>query len=445
MGISLGHAKADARRLLHQGDHERALRIAEHALATVPADPELRLLIADALAAAGLREGAVEVYRAVATHDLATGHPLQAFVAGEAMKAAGESSDAIEAAFVSAYAAGSPRLARFAVRPSPADPTTDLPPLDDGADGATLTELAARARASALDFSASGASAPQQFHPLPFLSELRADALRAVLRSAHVRRLPDGAPVMRQGDPGTALYLVASGEVRVFVTSADGAETEIAHLFENTLFGEMALMSDQPRSASVAAVGAADIVEVTREALARVTAEVPTAKEVLNSFARERLIRNLLGSSPLFTPFSKAQQADLLRRFEGHDVAAGTAIIREGEPGRGLFVVLTGDLEVVADANGAAPLATLRSGDIFGEMSLVNDQPTTATVLAVTSSTVLFLPRTYVERLAAAIPEIREYFETVALARARDNTLRLDRVNVPADIIELDTTDVLLL
>ena len=68
---------------------------------------------------------------------------------------------------------------------------------------------------------------------------------------------------------------------------------------------------------------------------------------MLDRFTRERLIKNLLQTSPLFTPFTKAQQSDLLRRFEGHEVEPGTEVIREGEPGQGLFVVLSGELEVV--------------------------------------------------------------------------------------------------
>jgi CRP-like cAMP-binding protein len=73
-------------------------------------------------------------------------------------------------------------------------------------------------------------------------------------------------------------------------------------------------------------------------------------------------------------------------------------------------------------------------------MSLVTDQPTTATVRAATATTVLFLAREYVERLAAAIPEVQAYFEKVALDRARDNTLRSAQ---PQREFELDVSDVI--
>lgn len=449
MNITLGEAKAEARRLLQAGDCARALALYDRILAAVPLDYEARFKIADTLAAAGLADQAAEVYRAVALHDIRTGHPLPAIVAAEVLEGLGRpaAEDAITAIrhlLAETYGHGSPQLARFAVRQSPISPETPVEAPEPDQER-PLDEVVGDAHQRALDLSVY-AEYQEQFHPLPLFSELSPDSLLAMLESLSVRRLEDGALITRQGDPGTALYLVAAGEVRVFVTGADGTEREIARLFENTLFGEMALLTDQPRSASVAAVGEADVIQVSREALDQLTAQLPAVKQVLDRFARERLIKNLLQTSPLFTPFTKAQQSDLLRRFEGHELEPGTEVIREGEPGQGLFVVLSGELEVVKHDTGGEPvsLARLKTGDIFGEMSLITQQPTSATVRATARTTVLFLARTYVERLGAAIPELQAYFEDVAARRARDNTLRLGAV-VPSEIQVHDPSGVLLL
>jgi CRP-like cAMP-binding protein len=257
---------------------------------------------------------------------------------------------------------------------------------------------------------------------------------------------------MRQGGTGTSFFLVAGGELRVFVVSGSptGSQPprELARLHEGSLFGEMALITAQPRVASVAAVGPAPVLEVTREALDRVREQSPAVQQALDRFARERLIRNLLATSPLFTPFTKDQQAELLRRFEGVEVDPGSEIIRQGDRGQGLYVVLSGSLQVSARPQGApdeVPLAELGAGDIFGEMSLIADQPTMATVRATSRCNLLFLARVYVERLASAIPEIHGYFATVAARRAEDNSLRLGAAPLPAEAIELDVSDMLLL
>jgi CRP-like cAMP-binding protein len=443
MNTTLGQVHGEARRLFLEADYARALRAYDHILAHVPTDQEVRRHIADVLARVGLADEAAQVYRALARHDVRAGHPLPAVVAAAALSELGQPDDELLGLVADTYAAGSGQLARFAVRQAPPSPATSLPapelevpePFDLVAD---------RARQRALDLSGA-AEYPAQLHPVPFLSDLEREPLLAVLRSLEVRRLRDGEVVTRQGQPGDALYLLAAGEVRVVVEET-GSEREVARLFEGTLFGEMALVTGQPRSASVVAAGHADVLEVSRAALARATAAQPVVREVLDRFARERLIRNLLQTSPLFTPFTPAQQTDLLRRFEGHDVAPGTVVIQQGEPGVGLFVVLTGDLEVVtSDGDQAVPLAELGPGDIFGEMSLLTHQPTNASVRARQQTTLLFLARTYVERLASAIPEVRDYFQGVAAQRARDNSLTLRGRSLPTAAMEPDTSGLLLL
>jgi CRP-like cAMP-binding protein len=225
----------------------------------------------------------------------------------------------------------------------------------------------------------------------------------------------------------------------VFSTDSLGQHTELARLHEGSLFGEMALISSQPRTASVAVVGEADLLEITRDALAGIAGELAQVAAALDRFTRERLLKNLVGTSPLFRPFSRVQQLDLLRRFTGHDAAPGTVIIREGEEGRGLFVVLTGEVEVVKkdDAGIEVPVATLKAGDAFGEIALLRGTPATATVTAARQSTVLFLGRDYFTRLVSAVPEIREYFEQLTEDRLMENQLMLseDQIALEDEIV----------
>jgi len=443
MKITLREARDEARRYRRNGDHPHALHAYQRILAALPLDYETRLAIGDVLAEAGQTDAAAQVYRSVAIHNVRAGHPLPAIVAAYALGKLGQPVDDIFALLVKTYASGSPLLARFAVRTAPVDPSTVLEVEDIGHTG-SLTHVMEQARKTALDLSVF-VGYQEQYHPLPFLSELGPESLAAVLRSLTVLRLTDGQLVVRQGDEGDTLFLVADGELRVFVKTPAG-DKDVARLFENTLFGEMALITGQPRTASVAAAGDADVIGVSKAALALVTAKLPTIRAALDQFSRERLIKNLLQTSPLFVPFTKSQQGELLRRFEGHEVEPGTELIREGERGRGLFLMLAGEVEVVARAETpeAVSLARLKPGDIFGEMSLVTDQPTSATVRATTQSSVLFLAREYVERLAEAIPQVQAYFEQVALNRARDNTMRFDRGALPTEAVEVDLSDVVL-
>jgi CRP-like cAMP-binding protein len=266
---------------------------------------------------------------------------------------------------------------------------------------------------------------PAALHPIPLLSALSEAAFRRVLGTLVLRRLPAGALVIREGEPGNAFYFVASGQLRVFATDGLGRQTELAQLGEHAVFGEMALLSAQPRSASVACVSEVDLLEVGRQALAQLADELGPVAEALHGFTRERLLGNLMATSPLFRPFNRMQQRELLRRFTSHDVAPDTVVIHEGEQGRGLFVVLSGELDVSrrgADGH-AVSLAGLRTGDVFGEIAVLRNAQTTATVVTQRPSTVLFLAREYVERIVAGVPEIKSYLEVLAEDREIDNQL----------------------
>ena len=441
MITTLREARAEARLLRQQGDFAGALSVYERILASVPLDYEVRTLIADILVEAGAADVAAQVYRTVAIHDIRASHPLPALVACQALSKLGQPIDDIENLLVRIFASGSPQLARFAIRPAPVDPNTKFEAGNAG-HPKSLQQAAEQALRAALDLSVF-VGYQEQYHPLPFLSELTQESFIAVARSLTILRLKDGDVVMRQGDAGDSLFLVASGELRVFVNTPAGPK-DVAHLFENTLFGEMALITGQPRTASVAVVGEADVIEVRKTDLMHVIAGVPSVREALDRFSRERLIKNLLQTSPLFVPFTKSQQGELLRKFEGHELEAGVDIVHEGERGQGLFLILSGEVDVISRSASATPvnLARLRAGDMFGEMSLVTDQPTSATVRAATATTVLFLAREYVERLAEAVPEVQAYFEQLALNRARDNTLRSDKGAIPSEEFEVDLSDV---
>ncbi len=401
-----------------------------------PQNLDARLRVADALLALGEVQRAAVVYTAVARYSANAGYPLRALVALKVLSALDPQLAVLLGSIAELYSVDSARLGR-GVRLAPGDPAQALPPTLDLSKQIALAELVPHAEKIAADLT--GAQYPEKLPPIPLFSELSASAFGQVLTALKLRRARPGETIIAEGEPGQAFFVVARGEVRVHKRLAHGEDLALASLHEGAIFGEMALVSAAPRSATVTAVTDTDLLEFDREALAGASREVSTLAAALDKFTRERLLQNLMGSSPLFSPLDRKQRLDLVRRFTAHDVAAGVQIVREGEPGRGLFVLLAGEADVSkVDGDSKVLLATLKAGDVFGEISLLGDEDATATVTAARQSTVLFLAKDVFARLIQAFPQIREYVSGLSEERLMDTRLLLETGSDEEELLDID-------
>lgn len=98
--------------------------------------------------------------------------------------------------------------------------------------------------------------------------------------------------VVREGEPGSSIYIIKSGTVRV-VTRAGNAELFLATLGEREFFGEVSFLTGNPRSADVIANGPVEIMELKREDLDEQINKHPNLKKVLKSFHEARVADTL--------------------------------------------------------------------------------------------------------------------------------------------------------
>ncbi len=415
-------AVADERLL--EGHPVEALRGYTALLQVRPEDLDARLRLADALLAMGEVQPAAVVYTAFAKHAALLGHPLRALVAMKVLQQLEPTLGGLLDSLARHYGKGAERLGRGA-RPSLALSDAPLPEgfrLPDPEPRAALVQLAREVGSDV----ARVAVYPERLPPIPLFSELPPEAFARVLHEMSLRRVRPGEPIVRQGERGDSFFVLARGRVAVLREEGDGESRRLATLHDGAIFGEVAVLRGAPRGATVVAERDCDLLEFHQEALRAASDEVRTIGQALESFARERLLQNLFSTAPLFRPLTHKQRLDLMRRFVAREISAGEVIVREGDVGEGIYLVLLGEVVVEkSGGRGAMEVASLGPGDVFGEISLLHDRPVTATVRARSHGTVLFLARHYFQRLLSAVPAIREYVEELGDERLMDLRLSL--------------------
>jgi len=272
-------------------------------------------------------------------------------------------------------------------------------PLDPQAEGATLgssTRETARGLVST-----------------PLFGQLGARALRRLIEASRLVRLHEGEVLFRQGDPADALYVVAEGAV--VPIAEDGTRCKLSVLEPGDFFGEIALVTDQPRNATIEALVETELLAIDRHVIGDLLEDEPEVLAVTLRFLRERLVARLLSTSPVFSGIARDERARLIRAFRLMEVPENAVLVEQGVPSRALFLVLAGELRVIeASREVDKEIATLCAGEPCGEMSLIDRAPAVASVVAARKSWLLLLPRADFDRVVASHPGLGERLEAIA-------------------------------
>ncbi|KAK4248797.1 cyclic adenosine monophosphate-dependent protein kinase [Corynascus novoguineensis] len=214
-----------------------------------------------------------------------------------------------------------------------------------------------------------------------------------------------GIKVITQGDAGDFFYVVEKGSFDVYVNSSgslqpgpDGMGQKVSTIEAGGSFGELALMYNAPRAATVISTEP----YCTLWALDRVT-----FRRILmeSTFARRRMYEGFLEEVPLLstlTPYERSKIADAL---ESQKFPAGYTIIREGDPGHSFYLLEAGEAVAYRSGNDT-PVKHYKKGDFFGELALLNDAPRAASVVSQTEVKVARLGKSAFQRLLGPVEGI---------------------------------------
>lgn len=213
---------------------------------------------------------------------------------------------------------------------------------------------------------------------IPLFYDLSEKELKDLSHSIQPLTFKKGQNVITQGERGDAFYILYDGEVDVIFEAPSGVETHLAKLTSGDSFGEIALIEEVSRTATVRARTKAFVLSLSKEAFDHYLASTPEKKESLTLLIR---LFAQLHKMPMFSDLGQEQMAKLIRRLKRRKVYADEVVIKEGEAGDNFYIVADGTFSVWSKG---AKKADLKKGDSFGEIALLKKIPRTATVKAET-------------------------------------------------------------
>lgn len=196
-----------------------------------------------------------------------------------------------------------------------------------------------------------------------------------------------GAYVINQGEKGEHFYVVEDGSLDIYINMA-GKEAHVGvPLVKGAAFGELALMYNTPRAATIKASSDCKLWAIDRV----------TFRSIVTHFKFQRMkmymdfLRKVnVGGKSLGDVLSAADLDHMALALERDTFKAGDVIIREGEKGDIFYIIEDGLVDVQKDGSKVAELTT---GQFFGEKALLSEDVRQATCVAQNEVKVLFMMR----------------------------------------------------
>ncbi|MBL8955389.1 MAG: cyclic nucleotide-binding domain-containing protein [Myxococcaceae bacterium] len=422
--------------LAAENQWEKALGVFAEAVRRQPADHRSRMLAARAFEKLSEPERAVTTLHACAEGLLRRDYLLSAIAACKQALTLSPNEKRLKETLHRIHARAAKTVAGKASVPPP------LPPqeLFDGKvqedlmslQGAALSDAAINVLAAP---DTGGTADSEARPPLPLFADLERDAFVELVSCMAYREVPPGEVISGEGQGGDTIFVIVAGKSEV-TRQIDGQPKTLAFLGGGSIFGELAMLTGAPLTATVTTVSETDLFEIRRLDLNQIARSHPSVPQTLTAFAQNRMAKNLMATSPLFQQVPEADRARVLTRFLFKAVQANEKALTEGEHPSGLFLVLAGELVVQKEdpAGGMVSLGILREGDIAGEISLLTGLRATATVLATRKTAAAFLERNAFHELVKEFPQVKTYLEGLSERRLK----MIGEALRPAEILDAD-------
>ncbi|KAJ3028258.1 UNVERIFIED_CONTAM: hypothetical protein HDU68_002065 [Siphonaria sp. JEL0065] len=198
---------------------------------------------------------------------------------------------------------------------------------------------------------------------------------RDVVDAMAEKRVATGEEVIKQGGVGDYFYVVETGTLDVFVSKNGAAPIKVYEYGDGGSFGELALMYNAPRAATVTATSACILWALDRVTFRRILME--------NTSRKRRMYEGFLEEVKLLSSLEAYERHKIADVLESQVFNEGEIVIRQGDVGEQFYIVESGEASVSKHIDGVEHhYPSLKKGDYFGELALLTDQPRQATIRA---------------------------------------------------------------
>ena len=243
------------------------------------------------------------------------------------------------------------------------------------------------------------------------LIELMPLGVRRLVEASFVRSSFEfGDVVVAEGDNADAFFVIESGTARVFKVGDIGDEVALNVLRAGETFGERALLEPgKRRTATVRASGPLAVLRLDSAVFHALVRTEPQVASFIELYVRRHEIRDFLRQYTAFADLPPDGLRVLLEGLTPRSASQGELVIRQSDPAGPMFIVRQGRLRAYIDRDDSREQrAFLRSGDFFGEVSLLQGTDRTASVEAVTDCELWALEPELFSRLVDEYPKFAE-------------------------------------
>jgi hypothetical protein len=143
-------------------------------------------------------------------------------------------------------------------------------------------------------------TAPRSLHPIgeeaaqgmvasPLFSDFSSEELVEVIKGLELLTYEAGDVIVAEGAPGDSLFVLTTGTVKAFVKDPDGHYHKVREMYEGAFFGEVSILTGKPRSATITAATACELLALDRTSLDAITERQPNVLTILKHFCEARL------------------------------------------------------------------------------------------------------------------------------------------------------------